>query len=433
MTEPEMATTAPTTANTSLSRYARVVALVWLAVLLVVCARVAVSPQRQSSYAKDYAPAGRHWLQGAEIYSHRHHFVYSPPVAACFAVFAALPGAAGDVLWRLSCGLLLFGAAIGWQTSPLSGLGGRAAPRPKDASCSTGLLLLLPLAVGNLNLGQMNVLVLVLAVAGVLALAQERWNAAAALLAAVAYLKIYPLAVGLLFALLYPRQFSWRLILALLGWFAVSLVLQRPPYVWAEYHHWFTVLGHDDRLDVDLYATWRDFGYLLRAVGVPLSDRAYRIMEVASGGALAVFLWLGQRRGHWSKHQLLGGTFGLACAWMMLFGPATEAATYIVLALPVCGLLVATWTAPAGNGFPAWRTLLTAVYALLLLADVANGWFHGLTHHLFMRALQPVAALLFAGGVVWRLRGHLPDASIDSMLSHAHDHDKNGGGDRRVD
>ena len=67
-----------------------------------------------------------------------------------------------------------------------------------------------------------------------------------------------------------------------------------------EYRHWFAVLGRDDRLDVDLYATWRDFGYLLRAVGAPLSDHAYRLMEVAAGGALAAFLWLGQRRGRWS-------------------------------------------------------------------------------------------------------------------------------------
>ena len=94
---------------------------------------------------------------------------------------------------------------------------------------------------------------------------------------------------------------------------------------------------------------------------------------------------------------------------MMLFGPATEAATYVVLALPVCGLLVAAWSLPPAPGVSAWRALLTVVYALLLLADLANGWFHGLTHHLFMRALQPVAALLFTLGVIWRLLRHPVD------------------------
>ena len=421
-----MATTSPPIANGAASHYARAVGLVWLITLLVICTRVALSPQRQSSYAKDYAPAGVHWLHGAEIYSHQHHFVYSPPVAAFFAVFAALPGATGDVLWRAACAGLLFAAAAGWLASPLSGLGVRAGQRWRGPPRPTGLLLLLPLAAGNLNLGQMNVLVLVLAVGGVLAVEHARWTLAAVLLAAVAFLKIYPLALGLLLALLYPRQLSWRLALALLGWFAVSFALQRPGYVWTEYRHWFAVLGRDDRLDVDLYATWRDFGYLLRACGVPLSDGAYRIMEVASGGALALFLSLGQRRGHWSKNALLGGTFCLACGWMMLFGPATEAATYVVLALPVCGLLVAAWTLPAAP----WSTLLTTVYGLLLFADLANGWFHHLTHHLFMRALQPVAALLFAGGVGWSL---LRPSPADAMLAHADAHDENGGGDRRID
>ena len=387
------------------TRYARGVAVLWIVVLLAIFLRVGVSPQRQSSYAKDYAPAGVHWLHGTEIYSHRHHFVYSPPAAALFAVFAALPGPAGDILWRsISAGVLL-GAAGGWLRSRLSSLGSLPAPARTALPSPTGFLLLLPMAIGNLNLGQMNVLVLVLLTGGVLMAERERWNVAAVLLAAAAFVKIYPLALGLLLALLYPRQLSWRLVLALLGGFALSFGLQRPAYVWTEYHHWFAVLGRDDRLDVDLYATWRDFGYLLRAAGVPLSDRAYRLMEVASGGVLAGFLLLGQRWGRWPKDKLLGGAFCLGCAWMMLFGPATEAATYVVLSLPVCGLLVAAWSPPADpvreTSVRTWRAILTAVYVLLLLADVVNPWFHGLTHHLFMRALQPVAALLFTGGVVW--------------------------------
>ena len=93
---------------------------------------------------------------------------------------------------------------------------------------------------------------------------------------------------------------------------------------------------------------------------------------------------------------------------MMLFGPATEAATYVVLSLPVCGLLVAAWALPPGPGGSTRRALLTIAYALLFLADVANGWFHGLTHHLFMRALQPLAALVFTAGVIWRLKFPAP-------------------------
>ena len=406
--------------------YALTVRWLWIVALLAICVRVGVSPHKQSSYAADYAPAGLEWLHGAKIYHRRHHFVYSPPVAAFFAPFAALTEPTGGIVWRVfEAGLLLW-AADSWLRSRPANLGGL----PLDPRrLPTALLLLLPLAAGNLNLGQMNVFVLVLGAGGVLAAGREAWTLAAVLLAAAAYVKIYPLALGLLLALLWPRRFSWRLALALLGGFVLSLGLQRPGYVWDEYHQWFAVLGRDDRLDVDLFATWRDFGFLLRAVGVGLSDRAYRIMEIASGGVLALFLWWGQRRGGWRRDKLLGGVFCLGCAWMMLFGPATEAATYVVLSLPVCGLLVTAWSLPAD---PPWRVLLALVYVLLLLADLANSLFHGLTHHLFMRALQPVAALLFTGGVVWQLCRRLPAAPDDAMLSHANAHDENGGGNRRI-
>ena len=231
----------------------------------------------------------------------------------------------------------------------------------------------------------------------------DRWNAAALLLAAAGFVKIYPLAVGLLLAVLFPRRFAWRLALALAGLFVLSLVLQRPAYAWGEYRSWFTVLGGDDRLETDIYATWRDFGFLLRASGVPLSDRAYRVMEAAAGGLVAVFLWSGQRWRGWERERLLTGALYLGCAWMLLFGPATEAATYVLLALPLCASLVAAWEQP---GETRWRWALAAAYVLLFVTDVTESWFHSYTHHLYTRAQQPVAALIFAGAVAgWMWTG----------------------------
>ena len=384
-------------------------------VLLVICVRVGFVPHRQSSYAADYAPAGWHWLHGAEVYGTSEGFVYSPLAAAFFAPFSVLPAAAGGVLWRLFEAAVLLAAAVAWFGSPWSSLGQLSSRRSAPAVVLTACLLFLPLAVGNLNLGQMNVLVLALAAGGVLAAGRHGWNRAAVLLALAAFVKIYPLALGLLLVVLYPRELSGRLLLALLGLFAVSFGLQHPPYVWREYHRWLAALGGDDRLDTGLLYTWRDFGYLLRVCGVPVSDRAYRFMEVAAGGALALFLFLGQRRGRWPREKLVGGTFCLGCAWMMLFGPATEAATYVVLALPVCGLLVAAWTRPAVSTERRFvlgsRAVLTTTYLLLLCADALNGWWHGHARHLFTRTLQPDAALLFAAQTVWSMLRSTPATS----------------------
>ncbi len=394
------------THGASSRKYLWAVRAAWLILLVAVCVRVGISPQRQSVSAADYMPTGWHWIHGEEIYHAKHHFVYSPLVAAAFAPLSIFPAGLSNILWRVICVLALVWAATAWLRSGLSGLDGRPGAAASLPAVNVALLLLLPLSIGNVNNGQMNVLVLAVVTCGVLAVSRQWWNLAALLFAGAGYMKIYPLAIGLLLAVLYPRQLSWRLILAVAGLFLLSLVLQRPSYALTEYSHWFATLRGDGRLDTDLDASWRDFGYLLRAVGVPLSDRGYRVMEVASGGALAVFVWLGQRRWHWPDTRLQGAVFSLGCAWMVLFGPATEAATYVVVALPVCATLIAAWTlrAPqARSPLGALPGIIATAYALLLLADLANAWVAGGRHHLYLRALQPVAALLYVTGILWWL------------------------------
>ena len=396
---------APASSSTN-PRLAWLVRCLWCIVTLAVCVRVGISPHRQSSYANDYAPAGWHWLHGQEVYGRQRQFVYSPLAAAAFVPLAALSERLGGILWRVSCVLAFTGLAAAWLRSHLSGLGDVTPPRAGSPVLATAFLLLLPLAVGNVNLGQINLLVLVLGTGSILAVHHRRWNVAALLLAAAGFIKIYPLAIGLLLGLLYPRQLFWRLVLAVAALFILSLGLQRPAYVWHEYRQWFAVLGNDDRLDIDLYASWRDFGFLCRACGMPLPDGAYRLLEVGTGGLLALFLWLGKQRWAWPEARLLGGVFSLGCAWMLLFGPATEQATYVVLSLPVCAALVAAWRLPLVDGQSRTAGLPAVFgvsYALLLLSEAMNAWFHASTHHLYIRAVQPVAAILFAAGMIWWL------------------------------
>ncbi len=368
----------------------------WTVMLLAISVRVALKPEHQSVYTVDYAPAGHQWLHGGEVYRASRHFVYSPLTAAAFVPFSVLPMRVGNVVWRWFYVGAFAWVAVGW-------LGG--------TRWAAGVfLLMLPLCVGNVNNGQINMLVFVLVAGGVWSAREERWNLAALLLAAAGFVKIYPLAVGLLLAVLFPRQLGWRLLVALAGLFVLSLVVQRPSYAWGEYGSWFTVLGGDNRLETDLYATWRDFGFLLRASGVPLSDRAYRVMEAAAGGLLALFLLIGQRWRGWGREPLLTGALYLGCAWMLLFGPATEAATYVLLALPLCAALATAWTAGQTRRWP-----LAAAYVLLLVTDGTESWFHSHTHHLYTRAQQPVAALVFAGTVaawLWSQRPVRPDTIL---------------------
>ena len=58
----------------------------------------------------------------------------------------------------------------------------------------------------------------------ILAAHEKRWTLSAVALGFSAYLKIYPLSVGLLLVLLYPRQLGWRLALTLILMGAASFL-----------------------------------------------------------------------------------------------------------------------------------------------------------------------------------------------------------------
>lgn len=372
--------------------------------LAIICVRVGVNPHKQSVYTADYHPTGSHWLHGQEIYSNHRHFLYSPLCAAAFVPLSVLPLAVGNIVWRVICTAALAWVTSAWLRGGLSRLDGAPAQPASSRTRAITFLLLLPLAVGNINLGQLNVFVLVFATASVLAVRGQHWNVAALLLAAAGFMKIYPLSIGLLLAVLYPRRLAWRLALAIVLLFGLSLILQRPSHAWNEYREWYSHLIVDDRLDIDLFASWRDFGFLLRAMGLPVSDNGVRAIEVAAGGILALFLWVGQQRWAWTEDRLLGAVFYLGCSWMVLFGPATESATYVVLALPICAAFGAVLAPPVSTVQRLW---FGTAYGMLVFSEVTNSWFHASTHHLAFRALQPVAALLFVAGVVWRLNARV--------------------------
>src|SRR5207245_11703816 len=89
-------------------------------------------------------------------------------------------------------------------------------------------LLAVPLSIGCLNNGQSNVLIIALLLGATAAIQMGRWNLAAGCLALAVLFKIYPIALGLLFSLLFPRKFGSRFFLALLLGLVLPFLLQNP-------------------------------------------------------------------------------------------------------------------------------------------------------------------------------------------------------------
>jgi hypothetical protein len=352
--------------------------IVWTAAFAIVAVRVAVGGSRNDLFPT-YQQAGIAWAHGQPLYRTHQGFIYTPPIAAFFTLLAWVPPDLGAALWRLLNVIALLAAALWWF---------RRNETNADADRQgLFLLLLFPISLGNLNNGQVNPSMIALLISAVLLAKTRRWTLSALCVTVAAYFKVYPLAVGLLLAVIYPKEFSWRLLLALTGTGLLSLVFQHPDYVIEQYRRWFESRRTDPRrYDIDMAP--RDLWMLTRAFHLPLTETLYAVIQTAAAGALAFVCGWG-RFHHWPEERLLHAALLLGCSWMLLLGPSTESATYVLLA-PV--LVYALFTAAR---HPIWmRSLVIASYATLLLGLALNSFLH-LKKNVYLKSVQPFGALLF--------------------------------------
>jgi Glycosyltransferase family 87 len=365
--------------------------IVWTAALVVLILRPLLLSHRGTSY-DTYQFAGSHWLHGENIYSHWMGFVYSPVVAAFFAPFAYLPAPLANILWRiLNAALLLGGLAAILKTNLYAGI--------KKSNFGILYILLLPLAVGNIDISQANPLVEGLLLLAIAAVYLERWNSAALCVAIATCFKIYPIAVGLLICLIAPKRFSWRMIIALLLLLVIPFLFQHWSYVSNQYNAWIATRASDDRRQWPIEKLPLDLWFLIHWVGnLPIPPKIYSLIQLGTAGALAFFCAVQTWRG-WAKNRVLIGLFCLVSIWMTLCGPATESYTYLILAPAVILALVQAFNAHQ----PAeLRALVSAAFILQLLAATRASF---LPHFKpsWALAIQPCSALVFLVYTLWWL------------------------------
>lgn len=356
--------------------------VLWGGILLALCVRIFLWPGIHNTF-QIFAQAGRNWQAGAGLYGSVSPtldvYRYSPLVAALLAPLAMLPVGLASALWILA-NAVVFLVALNWWRRDVT---------PSRVSFAVIALAVLPLTIASLHNGQSNALVIGLVLAGVAAVARERWNLAAGFIALATLLKLYPLAIGLLLVGLYPRKFAARLAIALGIGLLLPFLMAPPGYVLRQYADWVNYLNVDDRTLLPINLWMRDFRLLCRVWLVTPSPAVYLLIQVCTGGAIAGFCLAAARRG-WSRRDVLTLLTGLGCCWMTLFGPGTEANTYVLLAPSLALALVNAWSGDCAR----WRRgLLTGIFALLL-AGFTCKWFT-LTRPFCDLGPHPLAGLLF--------------------------------------
>jgi hypothetical protein len=341
----------------------------------------------------DYTQAGAHWIHGEYLYGNWRGFIYSPIIAVLFAPLSILPPAFSYLLWLLLNVLVfLTGLATLLESNIVPGL--------KRESFAPIYLLLLPCALGNLDVGQANPFVIGLIMFAVAAVRRERWSLAAICVSLASFFKIYPFAVGMLICVIAPRRFIWRLLLALLVLAFIPYLFQHWSYVTDQYNAWITTRTSDNRLNYSIKYVPIDLWFLLHTIAhLPIPPWFYVLIQLATGGLAAFYCIWGLWK-NWDIQRVLCGLFFLVSIWMTLCGPATEAHTYLLMA-PALVLALVKSLRDRQPGL-----LRALVFGAFFFQIVHTARINYLLHikHEWVFIPQPLSALLFlAYCLLWLL------------------------------
>jgi hypothetical protein len=360
----------------------RLAAVVWLVLVTVIAVRGWLSPS--NTVYPIYAQAARDWVAGDDIYLPRGSpYRYSPLVAVLFLPLSRLNDPLGGTIWRL-VNASAFLAGFAWFL--------RTVLAEDCSRRQRGILFLLsvPLSLGSLNNAQSNALVLGLLLAALAAGMGKRLWLSSGLTALACLFKVYPIALGLLLAVRYRRQFLLPLAFWLLCGLAVPFALGESSYVARQYNSWLHHLRTDDRQGLELELWYRDVRLLCHLCHISsLPGPSYPALQMAVACGIAVICWGAGRTGL-DEQIVLPMILSLAVCWMTLFGSATESCTYILLAPSLSWSLVESWSNP-GSAVRRWA--LTVSFSIFTITQAAVWFPHGKALHAL--GLHPLAGLLF--------------------------------------
>ena len=297
----------------------------WGVLAVAVSVKVLVQPEQHTVYPV-FAQGARHWWRDRPLYADYGDldldlFRYSPTFAVAMTPLALLPDWLGGVLWNLlSIGVFLLALRRVVQ-DVLPG-----AWPPERMGLLIGLTLVN--SVRGIWSGQNNTLLMACVLLACSAIARRRFWVAAVLLAAAAFIKVWPLALVMLLAVRWPWALGARFLAAAAGLAAMPFLTRPWPMVVEQYGRWWAMLRDTQWVR---WGGYRDAWTVLEGTGMHVEPAAYRAMQLAGAAVVlggCLWQWLRNR----SEREWLTAVLGAWLAWQMLFGPGTERLTYMVVA-----------------------------------------------------------------------------------------------------
>jgi hypothetical protein len=328
-----------------------------------------------------YAPIVKEWWEESGVRGGTtDYYRYCPLFAVAVTPFALLPDCLGNPLWKVFCGaFFVTGLAVAAR---------RLFPVTLNGSRLAVFFLLVSLvALQSLYIGQANLIVIGAVLLGLSAGADERWNRAAMWLALATLVKGYPLGIGLLVAALYPGRFLGRYLVALAAGLLLPFLAQRPSVVINQTVSWWQHLQDSTIL---MRERLRSMDKLLEVCRCAVSPSAFAWMGLAAG-LVCWGLCLFRSRQTTDIRTRLTWTLQLFSIWVVLFGPATEACTYVVVAPAVAWAIMEAFQLSR-----SWMSRALLILSLHMMGPMVTDMYGPIVRAFANGcALQPLGAVIF--------------------------------------
>jgi len=351
----------------------RVAIAVWMIVCAALLVKNAVSPNSHSVYPQ-YAQAARALAgDGAgSIYSVQH----LPFFADLVYPFSMFADSVGSVLWLLT--------SLAVLVTGLQAFFARIRPDGVDA---WPWMYLVVLVIGLVSLAnnQSNIIITGCLLWGAVAVHDRRWWLAAACLAVPGF-KMYPLALGMLYAALFPRRFAWRFAFAVGLTLAIPYVFHPAAAVSGRYADVFAYVTGSPHSQTYVLMNARDF--LIRW-GLPIGPKLFVFVQALTGISILRLMVYCRRRGI-SDDQIVWNGFMLTSLWFVTFGPSVESQTLLLAAPAIAWIFVKTWAQS-----PRSAAAVACAAALVVIGPLQTSLF-GLAAQRAVAGAKVACPVLFA-------------------------------------
>lgn len=351
------------------------------ALVLFVSAKCLLAPGKHSVYP-EYAQAGLDFWSGEPV-----SFVacqYLPFFSLAVSPLSALPEALGQLLWSLGgLAVYLTGLRAFFVACVLPSLPG-ACPRR-----SWLVMLLCGVGVGLSSLAnqQANPLIIGLLLWGTVHVRERRWWPAAICLALPMF-KLYPLALGMVFAAMHPRQLALRLLAVACVLLAIPFAVLRPGAA-VERYGWLIEYAGDDLHSLRFHLVGvREW---LGQYGPEWPPREFFPVQAAVGLLIALLVVFAREDEARSERR----AFVLTCLWFVTFGPSVEGPTYLLVAPALGWLLLRAWHRQAWTAFGF-------VLGVILLCGPAQTSLFGVEVQRWLARTRP-ACLVLVMALAWQV------------------------------